>query len=123
MSLCLVYEQFISFNSFAQYFKSMSGGPVNDATSGPGAPDLELIWAPIVFMDHGFVQPPPGTMGVTMVRDMPLLRTKVMVRSIQGAVSLRPESTGKITLKSNSIWDKPLINAKYVPNNLSITQV
>ncbi|GBE80631.1 Pyranose dehydrogenase 1 [Sparassis crispa] len=71
-------------------------GPVKDLTSGPGAPDIELVWSPVVFIDNGFVEPPAGSYGFTA-----------------GAIALRPESTGSIKLKSNNAWDKPLIHANY----------
>ncbi|TFY59703.1 hypothetical protein EVJ58_g5619 [Rhodofomes roseus] len=64
-------------------------------TSGPGAPDLELVWAPVCFsVDNGIVVPVPGASGITM-----------------GAVCLKPESTGHITLSSKSIWDTPVVEA------------
>ncbi|KAI0733921.1 GMC oxidoreductase [Fomitopsis betulina] len=70
---------------------------VQDMTSGPGAPDLELLWASICFsVDDGIVTPLPETSGITM-----------------GAACLKPQSTGHITLASKSIWDKPLIDANY----------
>lgn len=41
--------------------------PVKDQTSGPGAPDLELIWFPLTVFDDKFAKPQPGTHGVTLV--------------------------------------------------------
>jgi choline dehydrogenase len=32
-----------------------------DTTSGPNAPDLEIISAPISFLNHGLTQPPSGS--------------------------------------------------------------
>lgn len=40
---------------------------MKDLTSGPGAPDLEIMWAPVVLIDFGFTTPPPGTQGLTFV--------------------------------------------------------
>ncbi len=72
--------------------------PVNDRTSGPDVPDLELIWFPLTVFDDAFPKPPPGTSGITLA-----------------AVALRPESRGRITLRSASAWDKPVIDPKCVP--------
>ncbi|KAI0634450.1 GMC oxidoreductase [Trametes polyzona] len=66
---------------------------VKDLTTGPGAPDLELIWLPLTVFDDRFVKPPPGTNGASLA-----------------ALMLRPESRGQITLKSRSAWDAPLID-------------
>ncbi|RDX42747.1 GMC oxidoreductase [Lentinus brumalis] len=71
--------------------------PVNDRTSGPDVPDLELIWFPLTVFDDAFPKPPPGTSGLTLA-----------------AVALRPESTGSITLRSASVWDKPVIDPNYL---------
>ncbi|MEU5820289.1 GMC family oxidoreductase N-terminal domain-containing protein [Streptomyces sp. NPDC047803] len=49
------------------------------STSEPAAPDLELIFAPAPFVDHGLT--PPTEHGVTI-----------------GIVLLQPESTGRVTL-------------------------
>ena len=79
------------------YPQGDAGAPVKDCTSGPGVPDIELIWFPLTVFDDKFPKPPAGTSGITLA-----------------AVSLRPESRGRITLKSTSAWDKPLIDPKYV---------
>ena len=60
-------------------------------------PFLELLWAQQAVFGHGFPPPSPGTNGVTF-----------------SAVALKPESRGHITLKSNRIWDTPLIDPKSV---------
>ncbi|KAJ3538326.1 hypothetical protein NM688_g6537 [Phlebia brevispora] len=70
---------------------------VKDLTSGPNAPDIEILWAPVLVLDHGLKAPPAG----------------INVVFVKGAISLKPESTGAITLKSKSIWDKPVIDAGY----------
>ncbi|KAL6297931.1 hypothetical protein BKA93DRAFT_820611 [Sparassis latifolia] len=71
--------------------------PVKDLTSGPGAPDIELVRSPVVFIHNGFVEPPAGLYEFTA-----------------GTIALRPESTGSIKLKSNNAWEKPLIRAEYL---------
>ncbi|KZT66467.1 GMC oxidoreductase [Daedalea quercina L-15889] len=75
-----------------------STSPVKDVTSGPGAPDLELLWFPVLFSTQpdGVVEPASGQYGITMA-----------------VSSLRPESTGQLNLASSSIWDKPVIDANY----------
>ena len=40
---------------------------VKDLTSGPNAPDIELVWFPLIALEGGFRQPPPGVAGITMV--------------------------------------------------------
>ncbi|KAI0649658.1 GMC oxidoreductase [Trametes meyenii] len=73
--------------------------PVKDLTSGPGAPDIELVWFPLTVFDDRFAKPPPGTSGLTLA-----------------AIILRPESRGTVVLKSRSAWDAPLID----PNCLAM---
>jgi choline dehydrogenase len=41
---------------------------VEDATLGPGAPDVEMIGAGIAFLKHGAEIAPPGTSIFTIVR-------------------------------------------------------
>ncbi|TFK87180.1 GMC oxidoreductase [Polyporus arcularius HHB13444] len=71
--------------------------PVNDRTSGPDVPDLELICFPLTVFDDAFPKPPPGTSGITLA-----------------AVALRTESRGRITLRSASAWDKSVIDPNYL---------
>jgi choline dehydrogenase len=59
------------------------------------APDLQLIFAPVEFIEHG-LQPPPGH-GVTC-----------------GVVLLRPESAGEITLRSDDPFSPPDIEPRYL---------
>ena len=59
------------------------------------APDLELIFAPALYLDEGLT--PPTEHGVSV-----------------GAVSLRPESAGAITLASADPFAHPLIRPNYV---------
>jgi choline dehydrogenase len=62
---------------------------------GLAGPDIELIFAPVPFLDHGFTQPPGH--GFTV-----------------GAVLLQPASRGKITLASAD----PTVSANIDPNYL-----
>ena len=70
---------------------------MNDHSSGPNGPDLELLWVPQAVFGDGFPKPNPGTDGVTFA-----------------AVALKPESRGRIMLRSNSVWDEPIIDPKCV---------
>ena len=59
------------------------------------APDLELIFAPVPFIDHGQTAPPDH--GITI-----------------GVVLLQPESEGRITLASADPADPPVIDPGYL---------
>jgi choline dehydrogenase len=59
------------------------------------APDLELIFAPVPFIDHGQT-PPPGH-GITL-----------------GVILLQPASRGRITLASANPADPPVIDPGYL---------
>ncbi|GJJ13697.1 hypothetical protein Clacol_007953 [Clathrus columnatus] len=76
-----------------------------DLTSGPNAPDLEIAWwkqflnilsFPLIGLDGGLGKTPPGIQGITI-----------------SVVSLRPKSSGEVTLKTNSVWDKPIVDPKW----------
>ncbi|KAG8708464.1 hypothetical protein FRC09_001248 [Ceratobasidium sp. 395] len=67
-----------------------------DSSSGPEAPDLELIAMPIAFKNHGKEFVADG--------DMMSITT----------VPLRPTSLGKITLRSNNPFDAPVIDPNYL---------
>ncbi|KAG8704498.1 hypothetical protein FRC09_003496 [Ceratobasidium sp. 395] len=67
-----------------------------DSSSGPGAPDLELISMPLAFKNHGKEFVANG--------DMMCI----------AAVPLRPTSLGKITLRSNNPFDAPVIDPNYL---------
>ena len=82
--------------SLPYYVQGNAGAPVNDHSSGPGAPDLELLWVPQAVFGDGFPKPDAKTDGVTFA-----------------AVALKPESRGRIMLRSNSVWDEPVIDPKY----------
>ncbi len=79
------------------YANGHSGAPVNDRSSGPDAPDLELQWVPQAVFADGFQAPRLGTAGVTFT-----------------AVALKPESRGRITLKSSDPFDTPNIDPRCV---------
>ncbi|KAI0052433.1 GMC oxidoreductase [Auriscalpium vulgare] len=78
--------------------------PIKDTTSGPHSPDLEVVWFPLVVAGFG-VDVPAGVYGVTI-----------------GPVLLRPESVGTVTLETTSVYDKPVIDPKFltVENDLNI---
>ncbi|KAI8911405.1 hypothetical protein DFJ77DRAFT_97381 [Powellomyces hirtus] len=59
-------------------------------------PDLEIIGAPIAFIDHGFTPGPPGDNVFSMV-----------------PIGLRPRSSGTITIRSTDPWDKAIIDPRY----------
>jgi choline dehydrogenase len=60
-------------------------------------PDIELLFAPAFFVEHGFGNPPGH--GFTI-----------------GVVLLHPESTGSITLRSANPTDPPAIQPNYLAN-------
>ena len=62
---------------------------------GLAAPDIEIIFAPVFFMEHGAANPPGH--GFTI-----------------GVVLLRPESCGSMMLKSNEPQTHPLIRPNYL---------
>ncbi|KAF8683343.1 Alcohol oxidase [Rhizoctonia solani] len=67
-----------------------------DSSSGPMTPDLELVFMPIAFKNHGLEVVPEGDL-----------------MSI-GTIALRPTSFGSITLRSNDPFDPPVIDPKYL---------
>lgn len=67
-----------------------------DSSSGPNAPDLELIAMPIAFKNHGLGEIPAGDL------------------MSAGVIGLRPTSIGRITLRSNNPFDAPLIDPNYL---------
>ena len=70
--------------------------PENNGSMGVG-PDIEVIATPLCYRDHGAVTAPSG-------------------HGILGFVpiGLRPRSEGTVTLKTTSVWDKALIDPKYL---------
>ncbi|TFK90489.1 GMC oxidoreductase [Polyporus arcularius HHB13444] len=69
---------------------------IDDQTSGPGAPDIELFFSPMGYLKHGQGKLRPGH-----------------YFSLHG-VLLRPTSTGTIRLKSRNPEDPPEIDPKYL---------
>ena len=59
------------------------------------APNLELLFAPVPFIDHGLTRPTDHGLSV-------------------GVVLLQPRSSGSITLRSANPLDAPLIDPKYL---------
>jgi choline dehydrogenase len=59
------------------------------------APDLELIFAPVLFVDEGLTPPPAH--GLTI-----------------GTIALQPRSSGSVKLRSSDPFDPPLIDPGYL---------
>ncbi|TFK51151.1 GMC oxidoreductase [Heliocybe sulcata] len=78
-------------------FGTSTAYPVEDLATGPGAPDCELVWFPLLIQPSGQVKQPRDRHGITL-----------------SVIALQPKSKGGITLASGSIWDKPIINANYL---------
>lgn len=76
--------------------KDKFSATIEDSTSGPGAPDLEIICCPVGLKRHGDARCPGGQTGT------------------MAAVLLRPTSTGTITLKSSNPYDRPVIDPHYM---------
>jgi choline dehydrogenase len=86
---------------YVLFKRGMLTSPVAEALafvpSAPGlrAPDIELIWAPAPFVDHGLV--PPTQHGLTL-----------------GVVLLQPQSRGVIRLRSADAREAPAIDPRYL---------
>ncbi|GJJ09788.1 hypothetical protein Clacol_004012 [Clathrus columnatus] len=72
---------------------------IQDETSGSDAPDLEILMLPIGFAGIGLT----GLCGNIPYPSMTF-----------GAVGLRPQSRGKISLKSSNPFDPPIIDPHYL---------
>ncbi|MEX0992748.1 MAG: GMC family oxidoreductase N-terminal domain-containing protein [Solirubrobacterales bacterium] len=59
------------------------------------APDIELVFAPVPFMEHGLQEPPDHGMTI-------------------GPILLQPESVGEITLRSADPLEPPVIQPRYL---------
>jgi choline dehydrogenase len=81
--------------------KGMLTSPVGEAVAfastreGAAAQDIELVWAPVPYIDHGSVKPPGH--GVTV-----------------GVVLLQPESRGTVRLASSDPRAHPVIDPRYL---------
>ncbi|KAJ3486910.1 hypothetical protein NLI96_g3899 [Meripilus lineatus] len=78
---------------------------VKDLSSGPNSPDLEFMWTPAIVPDF-FSSGKPGEHGITF-----------------SSVALKPESEGSIVLRSNSVWEKPLIDGNYFASENDVNVV
>jgi len=99
-----------SFGNLARYL-ILGRGPLTSnvgealgflrTREGLAAPDIELIFAPAFFMEHGAANPPGH--GFTI-----------------GTILLRPESRGSITLRSGDVRIHPSIRANYLSTDTDI---
>ncbi|KAF7799205.1 hypothetical protein EIP86_010436 [Pleurotus ostreatoroseus] len=107
-TLCVPGAAFVRSDDPDLPFSSLAspGLPVKDNSSGPGVPDIEVLWAPATVVGPGLQDPPAGSLGLTML-----------------AINLRPESTGTITLKSKNSWDAPIIDANYFASETDLNVV
>ncbi|KAL1758856.1 GMC oxidoreductase [Schizophyllum commune] len=67
---------------------------IQDLTTGKGAPDIEMLVAPLFVLNNGVMV--PSNYGITF-----------------STIALQPRSTGSITLRSAHPWDSPLIDPNY----------
>ena len=96
--------------------------PAKSTFSGPKAPDLEYLIFPMGIIDYGHGFPSRGNYGVSVVwqsHDLLCLHSgrAPYVRvahapTLQGAILLKPSSAGSVELRTNSVYDAPLIDAK-----------
>ncbi|KAJ5612314.1 hypothetical protein N7510_005508 [Penicillium lagena] len=70
---------------------------LNDNTSGGVGPDLEIIGAPLAFIHHGEERPIDGSNVFSIV-----------------PISLRPLSSGTITLRGRDAFDAAIIDPRYL---------
>ncbi|KAH7926373.1 alcohol oxidase [Leucogyrophana mollusca] len=73
---------------------------IEDSSSGPESPDIELILVPLPVHNHSFVL----EAGLNAFSTMVVLLRKVII----------PTSVGSLRLKSNDPWDAPLIDPNYL---------
>ena len=109
LALCYACREKVSlaqaerFGSLLKYFLRRRGflssnvaeaGGFLRSEEGPEAPDLQLIFGPVYYIEHGFIQPPGD--GFTL-----------------GPILLQPESRGEIRLRSNDPLAPPAITPGY----------
>jgi choline dehydrogenase len=70
-----------------------------DLKTPPGVPDIELLCAPVNYLNHALEKVPQ--------KDSISL----------GVMHIQPTSRGAITLKDSSIWTHPLIDPKYISSD------
>lgn len=70
--------------------------PSLDLVAPPNSPDLEILTAPANYLNHA-LDKVPQKHSLSM-----------------GPIHIQPTSRGEITLASSNIWDKPLIDPKYL---------
>lgn len=90
---------------------------VQDLTTGKGAPDIEMLVAPLFVLNDGVMV--PSNNGVTFVSDVDVAPRADNVTPnplAQSTIALQPKSTGSVTLRSAHPWDTPLIDPKCVYN-------
>jgi len=76
---------------------------LEDSTSGPSAPDIEIFFTPMSYIEHGRIPFPQGHhVGVH-------------------TVLLRPTSTGAVRLQSANASDAPIVDPKYFATQHDIT--
>ncbi|CDO68788.1 GMC oxidoreductase [Trametes cinnabarina] len=75
------------------------GAPLSvvDRSSGPRAPDLEMVMVPFAVINHGLGYPPWGTYGITT-----------------GSIVLKPASSGTVLIMSADPYEHPVIDANYL---------
>ncbi|KAI0031468.1 GMC oxidoreductase [Vararia minispora EC-137] len=84
--------------------KASENVDVIDHGAGPGTPDIELVWFPIVVPSFN-APAPPNVHGFTLA-----------------PVLLKPESSGTVALRSADPYDKPVIDPNYfaAPNDMAV---
>ncbi|KAL8284019.1 hypothetical protein RQP46_005132 [Phenoliferia psychrophenolica] len=92
---------FLRSDAIPDQKSSVAKGATN--ASGPTAPDLEIICAPLYYQRHGLNKPP-----TTGGNDFFTL----------ASIVLRPKSVGTVTLASSDMFDAPLIDPNYLSHEL-----
>jgi hypothetical protein len=86
---------------------------VQDVSSSPDSPDIEVAWFPLLI--RSFDKPTlPGEYGISLVSVYFVRLCASLICILQGVIALMPESSGSVTLKTGNPYDKPLVDLKYV---------